>query len=303
MTDDQDKKRVRRRRTLIAAIATLAIVGGVAWFLLLAMPAFIRDMIASTPQPPITVATVTAQFKPWQTELQAIGTVVAVKGVDVGSEVAGIVEEIHFESGQAVAENAPLLRLRDYVERADLKQNMALLKDATLELERSQSLAARGNVSQATLDSAQARRDQAAAAVERTRALIAQKNIRAPFAGRLGVRLVSLGQYIAAGTPIVTLQALDPVHVNFQLPEQTLARLAVGQNVSLTVDAYPGERFAGAITSIDSKVEAATRNVLVQATLPNADERLVPGMFASVSVHVGAPAGQVTVPESAITYS
>lgn len=303
MQDEDRKKRVRRRRAWIAALAAIAVVGGVAWFLLIKMPAFIREMIASMPQPPITVASVEAQPKPWRSAISAIGTVVAVNGVDVSSAVAGIVEEIHFDSGQEVAAGAPLLRIRDYVERADLKQNQALLKDAQLELERSQSLAKRGNVSQATLDAAQARRDQAAAAVERMAALIAQKNIFAPFAGRLGVRLVNIGEYIAAGAPLVTLQALDPVHVNFQVPEQYLARLSVGQPVSLGVDAYPGETFMGEITSIDAKVEAATRSALVQATLPNPGQRLVPGMFASVTVSVGDAQDRITLPETAISYS
>ncbi|GAB4150377.1 MAG: efflux RND transporter periplasmic adaptor subunit [Sphingomonadales bacterium] len=303
MQDVEHKKRVRRRRFWIAAVATTVFVGAAAWLLLVKMPAFVQEMIASMPRPPITVASTQAAVEPWQGRIEAIGTVVAVNGVDVSSEVAGIVEEIHFSSGQEVEAGAPLLRIRDHVERADLKQNQAMLKDAELELERSRSLAQRGNVSQATLDAALARRDQAAAAVERIKALIAQKNLQAPFAGRLGVRLVNIGEFIAAGTPVVTLQALDQVYVNFQVPEQSVARIAVGLPVTIRVDAFPDQSFTGAITSIDSKVEAATRSALVQATFPNPDRHLVPGMFADVSVLVGAPETRITVPETAVSFS
>ncbi len=303
MQDVEHKKRVRRRRFWIAMVATTLFVGAAAWLLLIKMPAFVQEMIASMPRPPITVASTQASVAPWQGQIEAIGTVVAVNGVDISSEVAGIVADIHFSSGQEVEAGAPLLRIRDQVERADLKQNQALLKDAELELERSRSLAQRGNVSQATLDAALARRDQAAAAVERIKALIAQKNLQAPFAGRLGVRLVNIGEYIAAGTPVVTLQALDQVYVNFQVPEQSVARIAVGLPVTIRVDAFPDQVFTGAITSIDSKVEAATRSALVQATFPNPERHLVPGMFADVSVLLGAPEPRITVPETAISFS
>ncbi|MGD8326515.1 MAG: efflux RND transporter periplasmic adaptor subunit [Sphingomonadales bacterium] len=286
-----------------AALFVILLVGGLAIFKFVITPIMINSFFAGNTPPPVTVSTATVEEKNWQPLINGIGTVVAVRGVDITAEAPGIVSEILFESGQDVDANAPLIHLNDEVERAELEQNLALLKEANLELERSRSLATRGNVSQASLDASLARRDSAAAAVERTRALISQKNVHAPFAGRLGVRRVNLGAFLSPGDPIVTLQSLDPLYVNFTLPEQALAVLKVGQKLDIAVDAFPGERFPGEITSLNSRVTDTTRNILIQATLANPEKKLVPGMFASIRLFYRGEEMRMTVPETAITYS
>ncbi|MFZ5609791.1 MAG: efflux RND transporter periplasmic adaptor subunit [Pseudomonadota bacterium] len=295
-----------RRRwgcAIAASVAVGALLALLAAYKFIVAPMMIGKFLAAQQPPPVTISTALAEARAWQPSLHAVGSAVAVKGVDITTEAPGIIAEILFQSGEEVMQGAPLVRLNDAVEQADLQQNLALLKDATLQLERTRSLASRGNISQSALDSAQAQRDQAIAAVERTRALIAQKNIKAPFAGRLGVRLVSLGQYVSSGTAVVTLQALDPLFVNFTLPEQAIAQVAEGQAVEARVDAYPDRLFSGTITAIDAKVEATTRNLLIQATLANPDKRLVPGMFAAVRVLAGAPRQAITIPETAVSFS
>lgn len=286
-----------------AVLFIAVLIGGLAVFKFVVTPLMIQSFFAQNTPPPVTVSTTIATEKNWQPLINGIGTVVAVSGVDITAEAPGIVKEILFESGQNVEVGAVLLRLNDEVERAELEQNLALLKEANLELERSRSLATRGNVSQANLDAALARRDSAAATVERTRALIHQKNVEAPFAGRLGVRRVNLGEFLSPGDAIVTLQSLDPLYVNFTLPEQALSILEVGQPIDISVDAFPGERFPGEITSLNSRVTDTTRNILIQATLDNPEYKLVPGMFATIRLFYKGEEQRITLPETAISYS
>jgi RND family efflux transporter MFP subunit len=217
--------------------------------------------------------------------------------------VGGLVRTIHFDSGQLVEAGVPLVELDDFVEQADLKSDIAQLKKSELDLQRQRELLARGNTPQSNYDSALASRDTAAAALERTKAQIAQKAIKAPFRGRLGIRKVSLGQYVSPGTALVTLQKLDPIFVDFPVPEQSLDVLQNGQTVETQVDAFPGETFKGVIRSVDAKVSQETRNVLVRAEVANADRRLLPGMFANVNVLAGAPNEVVTLPRTAVVYS
>lgn len=303
MTEQAKSKRRTLGCAIWAGLFVVILVGSLGAFQFIVKPMMIAEFFASNQQPPVVVSTVTAERKAWQPAISAIGTIIAVRGVDITAEAPGIVREIHFESGEDVAQGASLIRLNDEVEKADLEQNLAQLKEANLALERSKSLATRGNVSQATLDAAQASRDSAAAAVERTRALIAQKNVQAPFAGRLGVRRVNLGQYVAPGDTIVTLQSLDPLYVNFTLPEQALAVLAEGQKLDIKVDAYPERVFSGVVTSLESKVEASTRNVLIQATIANPENLLVPGMFADIELYYAGEVERITIPETAISFS
>jgi membrane fusion protein (multidrug efflux system) len=202
-----------------------------------------------------------------------------------------------------VRQGAPLVQIDDSTEQADLKSNLAVLKNAEVALERQRTLITGGNTPQANLDAALATRDQAAAAAERTRAIIAQKAVVAPFAGRLGIRRIDIGQYVSPGTSLVTLQQLDPIYVDFSLPEQNLADLKPGQTIETQVDAYPGATFTGTIKFVDARISADTRNVLVRGDIPNRERKLLPGMFANVNVLAGAAKEVVTLPRTSITYS
>jgi len=235
--------------------------------------------------------------------LPAIGTLRAFQGIDVAPQVAGVIRAIHFKSGEDVAAGAPLLEIDDSVDQADLKNGMAQLKNADVSLDRQQTLVLGGNTAKAQVDTATAARDSAAATVERTRAIIAQKAIVAPFAGRLGISKVDVGQFLSVGTSLVTLQQLDPIYADFQSPEQSLSSLKVGQETALTLDAFPGQTFQGKIHAIDARVSQDTRNVLVRAEFANPDHKLLPGMFANIRVTTGAPVDVVTLPRTAIVYS
>ena len=252
---------------------------------------------------PTAVSVETAGIEKWPPRMTAIGSLRAFQGIDVAPQVAGDIRAIHFKSGDDVAAGAPLIELDDSVEQADLKNGMAQFRNAELSLERQQTLAAGGNAAKAQVDSALAARDSASATVEHARAIIAQKAIAAPFAGRLGIAKVDIGQFVAVGTSLVTLQQLDPIFVDFQMPEEALSRVTIGQETTMTVDAFPDRNFAGKVTAIDARVNADTRNVLVRAQFPNADRKLLPGMFANVEVTTGAPADVLTLSRTAIVYS
>jgi RND family efflux transporter MFP subunit len=294
-----------KRVVIFAAVfvALAALVAGTAYFHFVAKPAMIRGFITAAVPPPTTVIAEAARVEVWAPEIPAIGTFGAVRGVDIAPQVGSVVKALHFDSGQEIRAGALLVQLDDAVEQADLAANAATLRNAEYDLERQRELFGRGNAPKSAYDAALARRDSAAAAVQRTRALIAQKAILAPFAGRLGIRKVDIGQYVSPGTPLVTLQQLDPINVDFPLAERHIATIAVGQGVELQVDAYPGGVFKGTLRSIDARVSAETRNILVRAEVENADKRLLPGMFANVAVRAGEPRRLVTLPRTAVTYS
>ena len=285
------------KRTLILAFVAVLLavsIGGFGYFQFVVKPEMIKGFITAGGQPPVTVSTEVAKTETWLPKLPAIGTFRAVQGVDVASEVGGIVRQINFELGQFVSEGTVLVQLNDSVEQADLASGLAQLKKSELELARQRELLGRRNTSQTVFDAALASRDTAAAVVDRVRAVIAQKAIKAAFDGRLGIRQVDLGQYVSPGAAMVTLQRLSPIYVDFPIPEQELAKLAVGVPVEVAVDAEPGRIIGGRIESIDAKVNQATRNVLVRARIENLDGRLLPGMFANVNVLAGEPADVVT---------
>jgi membrane fusion protein, multidrug efflux system len=288
---------------LIVLLLFVALAGGLGYFQYFVKPDMIRGFIAQAPQPVNAVAAARAETTTWTPRLPAIGTLRALQGVEVAPQVGGIVREIRFESSQDVAKGAPLVQIDDSTEQADLKSNDAALKNAEVSLQRQRQLIAGGNTPQANLDAAWATRDQAAAASEHTRAIIAQKAIVAPFAGRLGIRRIDVGQYVSPGTMLVTLQQLDPIYVDFSLPEQNLADLKPGQTLETKVDAYPGTTFKGAIKFIDARVSADTRNVMIRGEFPNPQKKLLPGMFANVNVLAGAAKEVVTLPRTSISYS
>jgi membrane fusion protein, multidrug efflux system len=234
--------------------------------------------------PPESVSAAVVQAQKWQNTLGAIGSVTAVQGVNVTSELPGLVREIAFDSGAVVKKGDLLLRLNTSSEQAQLRALEAQEELARLNVARERTLRTQNLVSQSELDAAEATHKQALANADAVRTAIEKKTIRAPFAGRLGLRMVNLGQYLEAGKPIVSLQSLEPVYFEFTLPQQELAQLKTGMRVSVITDSYPDRRFEGKLTAITPQLDQATRSVGLQATLDNPEQLLRPGMFARVEV-------------------
>lgn len=294
------------KRTLIFIVVFVvlaALVGGFAYFQFVMKPQMIQQAMQGQQQPPTAVSAVAAETESWRPGLPAIGTFEAIQGIDLAAEVSGLVDSIQFESGQRVRQGDLLLELDNDVEQAQLKAAEAQLKQSQADLARQQELLQRGNTPRSSYDAAVAQRDSNQAEVERIRALIAEKVILAPFAGQLGIRQVDLGQYVSAGDTLVTLQQLDPIYLDFPIPEQQIAELAVGQDVVAVVDAYAQQSFSGKVAFIDARVDQETRNILVRARLDNPDRRLLPGMFANVTVLKDQSEQVVTVPRTAVSYS
>ena len=252
--------------------------------------------------PPEAVTTVVAKRQAWPDTLEAIGSVAAVQGVTVAADQPGLVDRIAIDSGRTVRAGEVLVELDTRQEKAQLAAAVAQLELSRLNLERARGLADEGIVSRADYDRASAEHKQAEARVGEIRAAIERKTIRAPFAGMLGIRQVNLGQYLAGGDPVVPLQSLDPIFVNFTVPQQEVARLRVGGDVRAFVEGTT-EPFSGRITAVNSVVDEATRNVQVQATFANAQGRLRPGMFVQAKVLMGGRREVVTLPASAINYA
>ncbi|HWA44033.1 MAG TPA: efflux RND transporter periplasmic adaptor subunit [Hypericibacter adhaerens] len=255
------------------------------------------------PPPPPTVSTTVAAYDDWQPQLEAVGSLRAVNGADLAFEVAGIVEQINFNSGDEVKAGDVLVKLRDDEDVNKLKSLQAVVDLAVITYQRGMKQLPSQTISQAAVDADKSELDAARANVAEQQALIDKKVIRAPFDGRLGIRAVDLGQYLAAGTTVVTLQSLDPIYVDFFLPQQALEQIRIGQAVSAKVDTYPGQTFMGEIAAIEPKVDAASRNVRVRATIKNPDLKLLPGMYATVDIATGAPEHYVTLPQTAITFN
>lgn len=290
------------RRMTVAIVALVVVFGGVfGWKALQGY--FIGQYFATFEPPPAAVAAVTAGAENWQPTLEAVGGLVAVQGVDVANEVPGVVAKIAFDSGKDVRANEVLVQLDDSADRAELQGLLAARELARRNFQRSEKLVADGFVSAAAMDSTRSQLEQAEAQVANKQTLIAKKTIRAPFDGRLGIRQVNLGQYLAPGTKLVTLQSLHPLYVNFSLPEQERARVRVGQTIRVFVDSFPDKPFEARITAIEARIDPQTRNVAVQATLRNPRAVLQPGMFAKVSVLLPRQNGVVTLPKTAISYS
>jgi membrane fusion protein (multidrug efflux system) len=266
----------------------------------------IQAMIAqasSFQPPPEAVTTVVARQERWPATLAAIGTVRAVRGVTLSADLPGVVDEIAFDSGRPVREGEVLVRLDTRQERAQLAAAEAQRELARVNLERVQGLVAQGIVAQAELDRASAEHKQAEARVGEIRATIERKQIRAPFAGVLGIRQVDLGQYLKAGDPIVPLQALDPIYVNFAVPQQQVADVRLGREVRVSASGPDAAELSGRITAIDSVVDEATRNVQVQAAFANPGGVLRPGMFVEARVVSGEASAVLVLPASAISYA
>jgi membrane fusion protein (multidrug efflux system) len=285
--------------TLMAVVGGIGVLGVVK--VLQIQAAFAQA--SSFQPPPEAVTTIEARAEEWSATLGAIGTVRAVRGVTVSADLPGVVESIAFESGRKVGEGEVLVRLDTRQERAQFAAAEAQRDLARISLDRTRGLVEQGILAQAELDRATAEYRQAEARVGEIRATIERKEIRAPFAGVLGIRQVNLGQYLDGGAPIVPLQSLDPVHVNFSVPQQQVGAMRVGGEVQVTAEGTDGEALRGRITAVDSVVDEATRNVEVQATFENPGGHLRPGMFVEVRVRTGATAGVLALPASAISYA
>jgi membrane fusion protein (multidrug efflux system) len=253
--------------------------------------------------PPIAVTTTVASQSEWQPTLDTIGTVTAINGVTVSTDLAGIVDKIAFTSGTVVKAGDLLVHLNTDQEQAQLEQAQAQLSLAQLTLNRDRDLLAKRTISQQDYDTAEATYRQNQASVDQFRALIARKTLRAPFDGVIGIRQVNLGQYLNTGDAVVSLQSFDPIYVNFTLPQQDLSKLAVGQQVDIRLDAYADAVFPGQINAVNSMVDQATRNVQVQATLQNGEQKLRPGMFAKVSVILPQRERVIALPVSSVHYA
>ncbi len=291
------------RRFIITGLVAALLLGGIAWFNYVFKPNMIKSIMSSQVPPPATVTAEAARPEHWVERLTSIGTLISSHGVDMTSQVAGIVTEVYLESGAEAARGTSLVQLDIAVELADLASSKATLQEAEVAYQRQADLIAKRVTSEANLDTARAKRDTALAAVKKIEAVIAQKTIKAPVSGRLGIRKVERGQYVSPGMVLVTLQALDPIRVDFPMPEQLIGKLRVGQKIEVTVDAFPDEVFKGDIESLDARVAQDTRTLLVRGSLPNGLRKLLPGMFANVTVLAGEPNAFVTVPRTAITYS
>lgn len=264
----------------------------------------IRKLIASMPKPGAQVVTaMKAEMLEWQPQINAVGTLNPVRGVDVTTEVAGLVRNLHFHSGQDVKAGQLLIELNADSDVAQLQALQAAADLSASVLARDRQQFEVKAISQAQLDADQADLRVKRASVAQQAALVAKKTIRAPFSGRLGITTVNPGQYLNPGDKIVTLQTLDPIYIDFNLPQKQLSGLSLGQHLTLSSDAFPGQSFAGKITAINPKVDPTTRNLQLEATIANEKLQLLPGMFANVDVDAGGKKRYLTLPQTAITYN
>jgi membrane fusion protein, multidrug efflux system len=263
----------------------------------------IGGFIAKMAPPPAPVAAVQATVRDMPRYLEGIGTLTAARQVTIAPEVAGRVTAITFEAGQKVKAGDPLVQIYDAPERADLGNFQAQERLAQVNLGRARTLAAKEFGSKQAADQAQMALDTARAGIARTNAVIVQKLVKAPFAGELGIRQINLGQYLNPGTPVATLTDLDTMYVDFTLPEQASGQIKVGQSIDLVIDAFAGKTFTGKLTSIEPQIDPQTRAIKLEATIPNPDHALRPGMFANARVVLPPQKDVVTIPETAIEYT
>jgi len=290
------------KRMILMLTVTVALVAALGFVKFRQIQTAIAEGAAFQP-PPEAVTTLVAKQEDWPSTLSVIGTMAAVQGVTVSADLPGIVDRIAFDSGTSVREGEVLAQLDTRQEQAQLAAVEAARDLARLNFERMKGLVDQGAISRADYDRAAAEQKETEARVGEIRATIARKTIRAPFSGILGIRQANLGQYLAGGAPIVPLQSLHPIYVNFGVPQQDAGQVRPGRTVRVTTEDLAGVEFTGRVTAIDSMVDEATRNVQVQATLANPDGKLRPGMFVQTAVMVGASRSVITLPASAISYA
>jgi membrane fusion protein (multidrug efflux system) len=289
-------------KRMVIMLATVALLfGGIFGFKIFQANMMKKHM--SFQAPPATVTAMKAEYREWQPQLMAVGSLRAVRGVDVTSEIAGLVRAINIKAGDAVKEGQVLVELNADADIAQLHALEAAADLAQTIYDRDKKQLEIQAVSQATVDTDAADLRNKRAQVAQQRALVEKKTIRAPFAGRLGITTVNPGQYVNPGDKIVTLQSLDSLYCDFALPQQELSRLFSGQRVVVTTDSYPGRSFGGALTAINPKVDPDTRNVQLEALISNARHVLLPGMYATVEVKTGKEQRYLTLPQTAVTYN
>ncbi len=291
-------------------IKRFIIVGVILGFLIFAVFGFqefrsniLKKVFDEMVQPPASITTTHAKKEKWAENLKAIASLAPLQGVEISAEEPGKVIKIVFESGTFVKKETPLLQQEISVEESQLRSNEAQWKLAEQNVKRAELLFKEQAMTQAELDEAQSKFQQLVADHQRLRSLIDRKTIRAPFSGRLGIRHVQLGQYLNPGNLIVSLQAMDPLYVNFTLPQIYLNQIKINQSFTLLVDAYPQEKFTGFISAIEPQIDLATRNIKLQGTLQNPEEKLRPGMFATVQLSLGSSIEGFVVPQTAIQYA
>ena len=289
-----------RKRMLImigAVLALIAVIAGIKVLLVM------RMLSAMKPPPPAVVTTAKTSYQEWQPELRAVGTLRAARGADLALDVAGLVARVNVRSGEDVKSGQLLLELVATDEVANLHQLEAQAALSQVTYERTKKEIAVHVIAQADYDQAAADLKVKQAAVAQQQAIIAKKQLRAPFAGRAGIVTINPGSYLNSGAVIVTLQELDPVYVDFVLPQKDLAQAQVGRKASLTLDAFPGRTFVGTVNAVSPKIDTDTRNVQVEARVPNPDRVLSPGMFVNVAVDAGSQQRYLTLPQTAIIYN
>lgn len=291
-----------RPRRIVGLIVALAVMAGGAYFAYRAIWSG-QDGEQKQSRPPVTVAAAKAESETWRTRLTSVGSLKAVNGVDVTTEVPGIVSEISFESGQNVSRGDLLAQLIDETDRAQLASLQARLQQARSDLARNRRLVGRGAIARREVEQAETSVESLRAQTRERQEAIGKKRIEAPFDGELGIRRVDLGQYLSPGQAIVTLQSIAPIHVNFTLPEQHYGRTEAGLPLEVRVDAYPDRIFEGRINATSPDVDPETRNFSIQGILPNGDRLLRPGMFAEIAIVLPDRRDVVTLPATAISYN
>lgn len=293
----------RTTQRMLIMLAATALVFGTVFGLKSFGNRMMNKAFNEMPAPPVTVSTAEAQADSWPHLLEAVGSVKAVNVTEVTTEAAGIVKTIQFKSGQSIVEGAVVATLDSDADLADLKSLEAVAKLARLQLDRAQQLVSRQVIARSDLDQRRSEYDAARAKVDAQRERVEQKTIRAPFSGELGIREVSAGQYLAPGTGIVSLQSLSPIYLDFNLPEQQLSQISIGQDVAAEIDSYPGHIFQGRIAAIDPHIDTSTRNFIVQASFDNGGHELRPGMFARVRIDLKDSEPVVVIPQTAVSYN
>jgi membrane fusion protein (multidrug efflux system) len=294
------------RRWAFWAFLALLIVGMVVGGLLVIKLLQFKAMSDATAQmvvPPEPVNVVTVLERSWQPRISAVGSITAVQGTVVSTEAEGVVRSIKFDAGSEVETGTELVQLDIEVEQAELRAAEAAAELARISFNRARELIGTRSISQAEFDSADANLKQSEAKVDNLRAVISRKIVRAPFTGKLGIKRISVGDFLEKGSPLVSLQSLDPVHVEFSVPQQRLGELVDGLKVIVSSDAYPGQNFEGEITAINSEIDPATRNIRVQATLGNSDGRLRPGMFVTTELILARSETALFIPATAVQHS
>jgi membrane fusion protein, multidrug efflux system len=290
------------KRMVIMLIGVAVVLGGVFGFQAF-KAIMIKKFMASMAVQTQTVSATRASLSQWQPQIEAVGSLRALNGADLSLEVSGVVGSISFQSGDDVKAGDVLLQLRSEDDTAKLQSLQAVADLNEITYERDEKQFKMQAVSQATIDTDVANLKNAKAQVAQQQAILDKKTLRAPFAGHLGIRAVDLGQYLSAGTAIVTLQALDPIFMDFFVPQQAVDQIRLGQHVNVKVDAYKDRTFTGEISAINPRVDASSRNVQIRATLKNADRKLLPGMYATVDIVTGSQQDLITLPQTAITYN